>query len=206
MEMITLKQYADSQKITYEAVRRQVVRYREELKDHIVTNRRVKYLDQYAVDFLNQKRRESPIIMIQQNLDEEVTELQQQVESLRQQLIEAQNQLLQSQARIIALQDETRQALEAKQQYDGLLTMHEETKAELAEAREEVTTTRTAKEQAEQERDEARQQLNEMESNLKFVSADLQAVTAERDAAKAEAESYTPSIFGFYRKRPPSHE
>lgn len=213
MEMITLKQYAENQKITYEAVRRQVVRYKKELEGHIVVNQRVQYLDQEAVEFLNKKRRESPIILMQQNLDEELTELQQQADTLRNQLLEAQNQLLASKDRIIELQNETRQALEAKQQYDGLLTMHEQTKADLEEAREQIAATQTEKTQAEQERDAARQQLDELETNLKSVmedlqaiTADLQAVKAERDAAKQEAESYTPSFFGFYRKRTPPQE
>lgn len=201
MEMVTLKQYADSQKITYEAVRRQVVRYKEELKGHIVINRRAQYLDQYAVDFLNTKRRESPIILMQQNLDEEVTELREQVEQLKNQLLEAQNQLLQSQTRIIALQDETRAAIEAKQQYDGLLTMHEETKAELASTREQLSTIQAENAQVSQERDAIRQQVSILESDLQAATAERDAAQQERDAAKREAESYTPSIFGFYRKR-----
>ena len=43
--MVTLKEYAEKKSISYEAVRKQVSRYREELGDHIKKEGRTQYLD-----------------------------------------------------------------------------------------------------------------------------------------------------------------
>ena len=54
----TLPQYANSQGITYEAVRRQVIKYQDtELRGHIQIRNKTKYLDDFAVEFLNEHRR-----------------------------------------------------------------------------------------------------------------------------------------------------
>ena len=41
MDYITLKEYAEKKHISYEAVRKQVIRYQDELKDHIIGGRGV---------------------------------------------------------------------------------------------------------------------------------------------------------------------
>ena len=54
----TIPQYANSQGITYEAARRQVVKYLDnELQGHIRVRNKTKYLDDYAIEFLNEHRR-----------------------------------------------------------------------------------------------------------------------------------------------------
>ena len=54
----TLPQYANSQGITYEAVRRQVIKYQDsDLLGHIQIRNKTKYLDDFAVEFLNEHRR-----------------------------------------------------------------------------------------------------------------------------------------------------
>ena len=123
---MTLKQYADDQGISYEAVRKQVIRYAEELSDHIVTQDRKKYLDQYAVKFLTERRRESPIILMNMDQNEENQRLKEEIESLRVKLMTAQNELLKEKDRIIDLQDEAKKTLEDRARYTALL---EESKA-----------------------------------------------------------------------------
>lgn len=54
----TIPQYANSQGITYEAARRQVVKYLDnELQGHIRVRNKTKYLDDFAIEFLNEHRR-----------------------------------------------------------------------------------------------------------------------------------------------------
>ncbi len=208
MELQTIRQYAESQKVSYEAVRAQVVRYREELRDHIVRKQRTQYLDDYAVNFLNERRRENPVILMRQDSSEEIEDLKQQVENLKAQLMKAQTEIMNSQEerlklqeRIISLQDETRSAIEARTKYEGLLTDHEATKAALQDAQQQIVVVTAEKDRAERERDDKGQQLNRAEEELSSVSEKLEAVTAERDAAKQEADSFVPSFFGFFRKR-----
>lgn len=54
----TIPQYANDQGITYEAARRQVVKYLDnELQGHIRVRNNTKYLDDFAIEFLNEHRR-----------------------------------------------------------------------------------------------------------------------------------------------------
>ena len=73
MEMTSLKKYAEEHKISYEAVRKQVNRYAEELSGHIIKQDRTQYLDPWAVEFLTNRRRESPIVMVSMEQSEENT-------------------------------------------------------------------------------------------------------------------------------------
>lgn len=151
MELVTIREFADLQGITYEAVRKQVVRYSEELSGHVVRKNRTQYLDEVAVKFLQERRRESPIILQNTNQGEEISRLMDQVESLRAQLVSAQNKLLESQERIISLQDEAQKALEDKARYTALLEDNETKEKKLQETEERLL-------RVEAERDEAVQE------------------------------------------------
>ena len=151
MELVTIKQFADSQGITYEAVRKQVVRFSEELSGHVIRKNRTQYLDEVAVKFLQERRRESPIILQNMDQGEEISRLMDQVESLRAQLVSAQNKLLESQERIISLQDEAQKALEDKARYTALLEDNETQKKKLQETEDQLR-------RVEAERDEAVQE------------------------------------------------
>ena len=73
--MISAKDYAAKKNVSYEAVRKQLTRYKEELQNHITVRNRPRYLDDYAVNFLDQKRAASPIIIVQTTKDEEIDRL-----------------------------------------------------------------------------------------------------------------------------------
>ena len=151
MELVTIREFADLQGITYEAVRKQVVRFSEELSGHVVRKNRTQYLDEVAVKFLQERRRESPIILQNTDQGEEISRLMDQVESLRAQLVSAQNKLLESQERIISLQDEAQKALEDKARYTALLEDNETQKKKLQETEDQLR-------RVEAERDEAVQE------------------------------------------------
>lgn len=74
--MITLKDYAKQHNVTYEAIRSQVNRYREQLGDHIIQDGRQQFLDDYAVAFLDERRQKNPVVMYQQNKDELIEQLE----------------------------------------------------------------------------------------------------------------------------------
>ena len=103
MELVTLKQFADDQGITYEAVRRQVIRHADKLQGHIVKKNRTQYLDDEAVKILKDRRRESPIVLQTIDQSEEIDRLTDQIESLKAQLMTAQNELLKEKDRIISV-------------------------------------------------------------------------------------------------------
>ena len=82
MHVISLRDYAAQKGISYEAVRQQVVRYKDELEGHIIKDGRQQFLDEEAVSFLDAKRQKNPTTIIQQSKDEELEMLRQQKEAL----------------------------------------------------------------------------------------------------------------------------
>lgn len=201
MELVTLKQYAKEHKISYEAVRKQVIRYSEELSDHIIKQDRTQYLDPWAVKFLTEKRRESPIVLMNMDQDEENQRLKEEVESLKAQLMTAQNELLKSQDerlkaqnRIIELQDEAKKTLEDRAKYTALLEDNKVKEEKLKDAEDREANLSS----------QIRMIKTETEDLRRKAEADrekIEALQRERDEAQKEARSFTRSIFGFYRKK-----
>ena len=71
----TIKELSKELNCSYEAVRKQVKRYSRELKEHIYTEHKTQYLDDYACDFLRSKRADSPVVITQAKIDEATEEL-----------------------------------------------------------------------------------------------------------------------------------
>ena len=80
--MVTLKEYAKNQNISYEAVRKQVARYKDALGDHIIVNGKTQYLDEHAVKFLDGKRAVNAVHIIEHDKDEQIEDLKRQNENL----------------------------------------------------------------------------------------------------------------------------
>ena len=73
--MTSLKEYAASRKISYEAVRKQVNKYQKQLNGHIFIENKAKHLDEFAVDFLDKKRVKHTSILVQDITNEKIEEL-----------------------------------------------------------------------------------------------------------------------------------
>lgn len=112
--MISMKDYAEQKGISYEAVRRSVNRYKEELEGHIVVQNRTKFLDDEAVAFLDSKRQQSPIVIINQDKNEELERLRNEKEALLIKIAELQDALLQEKDKVAVLQEKNIALLEAK--------------------------------------------------------------------------------------------
>lgn len=107
MGIISLKDYAKQNNISYEAVRKQVARYKKDLDRHIIKDNRTQFLDEEAVAFLNSKREKSPVIIIQQDKDERIKGLEEENKALLQRVAMLQDDLLKSKELQIQLQAET---------------------------------------------------------------------------------------------------
>ena len=124
MNLLTIKEYAQKKNVSYEAVRKQIQKYKDnELKDHIIRKNKTQYLDEYAVDFLDNRRRESPIMVIQMDKDEEIERLTNENKALLVQIAQIQDELIQTQKALSAEKDTVKQLqaekialLEAKQE------------------------------------------------------------------------------------------
>ena len=82
MNVISLKDYAKQNNISYEAVRQQVVRYKDDLAEHIIRDGRQQFLDEDAVAFLDSKRQKNPVAIIQMDKDEQIEALRREKENL----------------------------------------------------------------------------------------------------------------------------
>ena len=96
--MVSIKDYAASHGISYEAVRRQIARYagREmdgfRLSEHITKVNRTQYLDDEAAAFLDARRAQNPVVVQQEQRDETIERLRAEVDLLQKRLIAAQDE------------------------------------------------------------------------------------------------------------------
>ena len=112
--MISIKDYAKNKGVSYEAVRKQVNRYKDELDGHIHKQNRTQYLDDEAVTFLDSKRAESPVILLQMDKDEEIQRLNNENTALLIKVAELQDALIREKDNVKLLQEEKIALLEAK--------------------------------------------------------------------------------------------
>lgn len=112
--MKTLKEYANENHITYEAVRQQVKRYEKELINHIKKIKRTKYLDEFAIEFLDKKRVDNPVIIMEYSKDDEIKRLVGENKALLLKVASLQEQLILEKENVQLLQNEKIELLEAK--------------------------------------------------------------------------------------------
>ena len=111
MTVITLRDYAKNNNISYEAVRQQVVRYKDELGEHIIRDGRQQFLDEEAVAFLDSKRQKNPVAIIQMDKDEQIEALRRDKETILTQLASVQAELLEEKKKTSALLEEQREKI-----------------------------------------------------------------------------------------------
>ena len=104
----TIKDYARSRGVSHEAVRRQLKRYSDELEGHITIQGRSKYLDDEAVEFLDQHRLPKTIVIdpTDEEAKKEIEELKAKLDLMKDQVQDLQNHAIALQGEIINLQRE----------------------------------------------------------------------------------------------------
>ncbi len=93
---MTLKDYASSRGITYEAVRQLVKKLRPGIDEHITKSGRTRILDDIAVKMLDDRRNESKVSVIRtdtSNQIETIDQLKNEIIILQRQLLTCQNDL-----------------------------------------------------------------------------------------------------------------
>lgn len=133
--MESIKNYAKARNISYEAARKQVKRYAAELEGHIRTQNRTQYLDNYAVELLDSHRQSSPIVIMQQDKDDELQQLRTENKALLQQVAALQDKLLTAQENAIAAAKQTAMLEAAEADKDRLEREKAALQSELEAAR-----------------------------------------------------------------------
>lgn len=103
--MISLKDYSLKHNISYEAVRSQVSRYKKELTGHIIKKGRTRFLDEEGEAFLDGRRAESPVVIMNETKDDRIRELESQVQLLQVRVLELQDQIISRDDKILELSD-----------------------------------------------------------------------------------------------------
>lgn len=80
--MITIREYARKNNVSYEAIRKQIKRYENELKEHIIKQNRTQFLDEVAVEILDRHRVESPIVIVNQDTSSKLQLLEEENKNL----------------------------------------------------------------------------------------------------------------------------
>ena len=159
MNVISLKEYAKQHNISYEAVRKQVSRFKNELGTHIIQDGRQQFLDEEAVAFLDARREKNPISIIQQDKDDTIKALEDENKGLLQKIALLQDELLKEKDKRLELSDKI-----AKVE----LLEESKAKAELAleDVREDLKTAEDIAEAAGQEAERAKEKAADLEAAL----------------------------------------
>lgn len=118
--MISFKDFARENSISYEAVRQQCKRYSIELDGHIYKEGRTQFLDDYAVEFLKTKRQKNPVVVLDLSKDEELEHLRQENKSLLIKLTEAQDSVINFQSQLFEVTKFQQQLVAARAESDEL--------------------------------------------------------------------------------------
>lgn len=128
--MITIRSYAKSRCISYEAVRQSIKRHKDELSDHIIKQGKTQYLSDVAVEILDKYRVKGNVsVYDRQDTDTNDTET---VDLLK-------NQIIMLQQKIIELQSESKVGIEAQARLKLIESDIDDLKEENKQLRSEVS-------------------------------------------------------------------
>lgn len=186
MNVISLKDYAKKNNISYEAVRQQVVRYKEELDEHIIRDGRQQFLDEEAVAFLDAKRQKNPVAIIQMDKDE-------QIESLQRELDKAKNLIIDLQEERNKLKDEKYALEQETEKIARLEADNEAQKVKIAEVE------KKASEDVQKVKQEAEEEKKRHEDEEYLLKQRAEA--AEKRVQELENRTFGDYLKGLFRKK-----
>lgn len=167
--MITIKDYAKQKGVSYEAIRKQIKRYEDELEGHLVKQNRFLMLDDEAVRFLDGKRSENPVIVYEQNKDEELEQLRHENKVLLIQMNTVQDQLGKVQQKLIAEMNNTKLLTNEKVQYLEYKAQAEQKELQLQDLA--------------KARDATQEKSDQQEALLRLKEQQIGALTAAKESA-----------------------
>ena len=129
---MTIKEYATSRAVSYEAVAKQVRQYKKkELKKHIKYQGRTAELDDFAIEFLDKHRQPKHVVMV-----ESAEESKRQIELLTAQVHQLQAELIKKSSKVESLLEDKTMLIEDKTRIE---VMQEQTDKELQEVKQELS-------------------------------------------------------------------
>lgn len=192
--MQTIRDYADSHHITYEAVRRQIARYSDELGEHVIVKGNRKYLDDFAVEFLNDHRQDRPIIVADTSRDEQIAAAEAENKNLLIKIAELQERLLASQASLIDAQKLRLEAAALEESKKEVQTNLDRAQDEISSLKRVLSNSETLQAQQEEKIKQAKEAEKRAYSEVQRLQEALAAEKARADAA--EQKSWWQKLIG----------
>ena len=186
-EMTTITALSKEQHCTYQAIWKLVTKYEKDLGQHVVKKGRDRYLDDYAVDFILEKRKDHPMVAINVDQAAIISGQEQEIKRLKDKIEALQNEIIQNEKHINELQRENQTALEAKIQNKYLLEDKNRLQSDNKQLRDDL--------------EAARKISAVVEAENTILKQTTENQREELNRARAEADSFQRSIFGFYRKK-----
>lgn len=178
--MKSIKQYAADNNVSYEAIRLMVKRYERDLEGHIVVDaRRTRLLDDWAVEFLDEKRKRSPIVVYEKQRDERVAELEEENRMLHLKVEQLQDALIQS-----------------KDECNALLLSANESKDRLISAQDEASKTRENLSEVEADNLALREQLSVATTEVEQLKTEIEQLR-EKQQQPEEKKGFFARLFGY---------
>jgi len=182
-EMTTIKALAQDQHCSYQAIWKLVTKYEKDLGNHVVKKGRDRFLDEYAVNFILEKRKDHPMVALNVDQSAIIESQNREIEALKARIDSLQEQIKSRDNSIIEMQREQQKVIEYKLQTTHLLEDNQRLKEESDQLKEENKSLTKAG----IENEFLRQKIDDQADALKL--------------AKSELESFQPSLFGLYRKK-----
>lgn len=166
MTYMSFKEYAKKCNISYEAVRKQVALYRKDLDAHILIDGRRQLLDEYAVEFLDEKRQKNPVSIIQQDKDAQLEDARRENKNLLITVANQANQIAELSAWKAEKAAEIEEAKQIKLLQANTKADLERVTEELKEAQIQVAAERAASERMAKEKIAEQQRADQLEREL----------------------------------------
>ena len=103
--MVSIKDFARDNGVSYEAVRKQIKRYAVELEGHVHQQGRTQYLDDVAAAFLQEHRSKPAMVIYDEKSDPRVQKMEDRIKDLEAKLSEKEKLVEMAQRRADALQE-----------------------------------------------------------------------------------------------------
>lgn len=195
--MITIREYAKQNKVSYEAVRQRIVRLGDIITPHIFIENGVKVIDDEGVELLKTGGQKVPVIVYTEEVQAELNEARDKIAELNEARLKDLENIKELQERFIAMSEELSKLKVEQAKLEStnkaLLEDNERSKRDLQSITE-------AKVKAEIEREQAITNQESTKQELEQYQEDNTKLQNEIQEQAEELASYHKTVFGLYRK------
>lgn len=188
--MITIREYANQNKVSYEAVRRRIARLGDTITPHIFIENGVKVIDDEGVELLKTGGQKVPVIVYTEEVQAELNEARDTIKDLQEQRLKDLEKINEINERFIAMSEEL---TKLKVEQAKLESTNKALLEDKERSKQDLQTITEAKVKSELELQQAQESNTKLQSELEDKAQEIQ-------EQAEELASYHKTVFGLYRK------